>query len=217
MPLSSSRAPDASTLPSVEVRPATGRTCTHSSYHACPCARFLSGGVLGPALPSPSFPVHAAWHVHALRGYVKAGACAHDSACERMRMRTENACSTRLVRSDGSVVCTCTCREHAACIRRSLQAGACGNNSAGEQMRTRTQDACALFFIGSTYRRFLRTSPPLGRLGRRGAPFARRDLLPTAHPSTLGKIKAAEGLGKIGSHLPEIGAQCPITFQRVPA
>jgi hypothetical protein len=138
---SSSRAPDASTLPSVEVRPASGRTCTHSSYHACPCARFLSGGVLGPALPSPSFPVPATWHVHALRGYVKDGACAHDSACERMRMRTENACSTRLIRSDGSVVSTYTCREDAACIRRSLRAVACANDSAGEQMRARTQNA----------------------------------------------------------------------------
>ena len=84
---------------------------------------------------------------------VKAGACAHDSACVRMRMRTESACTARLIRSDGSVVCNCTCREHAACIRRSLQAGACGNNSAGEQMRTRTQ-------------RRMRSALSYGRYGR---------------------------------------------------
>ena len=77
---------------------------------------------------------------------VKAGACAHDSACVRMRMRTESACTARLIRSDRSVVCNCTCREHAAYIRRSLQAGACANDSAGEHMRTRTQDACAARF-----------------------------------------------------------------------
>ena len=46
---------------------------------------------------------------------VKAGACAHYSACVRMRMRTESACTARLTRSDGSVGCNCTCREHAAC------------------------------------------------------------------------------------------------------
>ena len=78
---------------------------------------------------------------------VKAGACAHYSACVRMRMRTESACTARLTRSDGSVGCNCTCREHAAAyIRRSLQAGACANDSAGEHMRTRTQDVCAARF-----------------------------------------------------------------------
>ena len=99
-----------------------------------------------PALPSPSPPVHAPSHMHVLRRYVKAGACAHYSACVRMRMRTESACTARLIRSDRSVVCNCTCREHAAYIRRSLQAGACANDSAGEHMRTRTQDACAARF-----------------------------------------------------------------------
>ena len=92
-----------------------GSTCTHSPYHACPCAHFLGGGVLVPALPSPSPPVHAPSHMHVLRRYVKAGACAHYSACVRMRMRTESACTARLTRSDGSVGCNCTCREHAAC------------------------------------------------------------------------------------------------------
>jgi len=92
-----------------------GSTCTHSPYHACPCAHFLGGGVLEPALPSPSPPLHAPSHMHVLRRYVKAGACAHYSACVRMRMRTESACTARLTRSDGSVGCNCTCREHAAC------------------------------------------------------------------------------------------------------
>ena len=52
------RAPDVSTLQSVE-DDQLGSTCTHSPYHACPCAHFLGGGVLVPALPSPSPPVHA--------------------------------------------------------------------------------------------------------------------------------------------------------------
>jgi hypothetical protein len=58
IPPSSSRAPDASTLQSVE-DDQLGSTCTHSPYHACPCAHFLGGYVLVPALPSPSPPVHA--------------------------------------------------------------------------------------------------------------------------------------------------------------
>ena len=60
-----------------------------------------------------------------------------------MRTRTENACSTRLIRSDGCAVCTCTYRKHAACIRRYF---ACVNDSAGVRMRNRTHIACAARF-----------------------------------------------------------------------
>ena len=81
--------------------------------------------------------------MHALRRYWKAGACAHDPACVLMRTRTENACSTRLIRSDGCAVCTCTYRKHAACIRRYF---ACANDSAGVRMRNRTHIACAARF-----------------------------------------------------------------------
>ena len=137
------RAPDVSSLQSVEVRPARAGTCTHSPYHAYPCVHFLCGGVLVPALPSPSPPVHAPCHMHALRRCVKAGACAHESACAQMRTRTENARSTRLIRSDGCAVCTCTYREHAACIRRYF-AGA--NDSAGVRMHNRAHTACAARF-----------------------------------------------------------------------
>jgi hypothetical protein len=81
--------------------------------------------------------------MHALRRYWKAGACAHDPACVLMRTRTENACSTRLIRSDGCAVCTCTYRKHAACIRRYF---ACVNDSAGVRMRNRTHIARAARF-----------------------------------------------------------------------
>jgi hypothetical protein len=77
---------------------------------------------------------------------VKAGACAHYSACVRMRMRTERACTAHSLAVTGvwGAIALVANMPHA--IRRSLQAGACGNNSAGEQMRTRTQDACAARF-----------------------------------------------------------------------
>ncbi len=47
--------------------------------------------------------------------------------------------------------------------------------------------ATGAFGGSSTDPNLLRTTPPLSRQSRRGAPFARRDVLPTAHPSTLGK------------------------------
>ena len=81
--------------------------------------------------------------MHALRRYWKAGACAHDPACVLMRARTENACSTRFIRSDGCAVCTCTYRQHAASIRRYF-AGA--NDSAGVRMHNRMHNACAARF-----------------------------------------------------------------------
>jgi hypothetical protein len=49
--------------------------------------------------------------------------------------------------------------------------------------------ATRAFIVGRAYPNFLRTSPPLSRQRRRGAPFARRDVLPTARPSTLGKTE----------------------------
>jgi hypothetical protein len=71
------------------------------------------------AVPVPSRARPLAWH--ALRRYVKAGAPAHDSACIRMRTRTENTCSTRLIRSNGCGVCGAhssqTCCMHTTILR----------------------------------------------------------------------------------------------------
>jgi len=90
------------------------------------------------AVPVPSRARPLA--LHALRRYLNAGACSHDSACVRVRTRTASACTARLICGDGSVACTCAFREHAACLRRYF---ACATDSAGVQMNERAQSSCA--------------------------------------------------------------------------
>ena len=131
-------APDLSTLQSVEVRPARGSTCTHSPYHAYPCVHFWGGGVLVPALPCPSRPVHPPWlrmHYAATGLLEHARMTLHAYECAR-ELKTRAQPDSFAV--TGVHVCTCTYREHAACIRRYF---ACANDSAGVRMRNRTHSA----------------------------------------------------------------------------
>ena len=65
------RAPDASTLESVAPAEAPARAA-----RTAPARARVS---LVQSLPSPSRPVHDPCHVHALRRYVKAAECEHDS------------------------------------------------------------------------------------------------------------------------------------------
>ena len=71
-------------------------------------------------------------------------------------------------------------------------------------------DACVVPALAGSSIKF---SPPLSRQSRRGAPFARRDVLPTARPSTLGKpeigrrelinrITPPEDRGTVPHHVP---------------
>jgi hypothetical protein len=63
---------------------------------------------------------------------------AYECACElKTRAQPDSFAVT------GVHVCTCTHRNHAACIRRYF---ACANDSAGVRMRNRTHNACAARF-----------------------------------------------------------------------
>ena len=125
------RAPDVSTLQSVEERAARASTCTHRPYHAYPCVHFLCGGVLAPALPSPSphctlldICMHyaASGRLEHERITLQAYECAHEL---KTRAQPDSFAVT------GVHVCTCTYRNmpHAygdtSQVRMTQQAYAC--------------------------------------------------------------------------------------------
>jgi hypothetical protein len=73
-------------------------------------------------------------------------------------MRTESARSTRLIRSDGSVVCACTYPEHR--MHDDPCGLACESDLVGVRMRTRTQNACAARFRTVVVRACIATCEP---------------------------------------------------------
>jgi hypothetical protein len=86
--------------------------------------------------------------------------------------------------------------------------------------------ATRTFVVSSADPNFLRTSPPLSRQSRRGAPFAQRDVLPTAQPSTPGKpetgrralinrIAPPRDRGVSPHHCPSCGSSCEVLLVRL--